>query len=71
MEVGDGKPCHDTAAKDTFSMHRTWGSLLLDTNTERFQHRMVWLAGGICLECQKQTGHSLAKSQRMAGGSWK
>lgn len=31
MKVGDGKSSPDTAAKDTFSVHRTWGSLQCET----------------------------------------
>lgn len=55
MKVEDGKPSHDTAVKGTFSMHRTRGLFSLaqwsmvvggDTNTQRFWHMRVWLAGG-------------------------
>lgn len=82
MKVEDGKPSHDTAVKGTFSMHRTRGSLQSGTvvygcgrghkYTKVLAHEGV-VGRGICLQCQKQTGHSLAKSlhQRMAGGSQK
>lgn len=55
MKIGNGKPSHDTVVKGTFSMHRTWQHLQSysglwlwagDTNTQRFRHTRVWLAGG-------------------------